>query len=353
MATSTSANNSPALERFAAGTVIPAQPLALTETLQLDERRQRALSRYYLAAGAGGIAVGVHSTQFGIHFEHDHLLKPVLSLAADVVRESGDDGAVLVAGACGSTEQAVAETQLAAELGYHAVLLAPYGAGDLDLDQLLDRARAVSEVLPLIGFYLQPSVGGRPLPRRFWTGLAEIPDLVGIKIAPFDRYATLDVLTGIAESDRAEEIALYTGNDDHIVGDLLMRFPLPGGRQLEFVGGLLGQWSVWTAEAVTLLDDCRLAKAGDAEALKRVLDVDGPLTDANAAIFDAANEFRGCLPGVHEMLRRQGLLQGLWCLDPDEKLSPGQLDEIDRIWAAYPQLRDDHFVAEHLEDWLS
>ncbi len=350
---SAASTSSPSLRRFASGTVIPAQPLALTETLQLDERRQRALSRYYLAAGAGGVAVGVHSTQFGIHFEHNHLLKPVLSIAADVVRESGDESAVLVAGACGPTAQAVAETQLAAELGYDAVLLAPYGAGDLDLDQLLDRARAVSEVLPLIGFYLQPSVGGRPLPRRFWTGMADLPNLVGIKIAPFDRYATLDVLTGIADSDRALDISLYTGNDDHIAGDLLMNFPLPGGRRLEFVGGLLGQWSLWTLEAVKMLEDSRLAKAGDVDALNRLLAADGPLTDANAAIFDAANQFHGCLPGIHEILRRQGLLQGLWCLDPGELLSPGQLEEIDRIWNAYPQLRDDTFVAEHLDEWLA
>lgn len=341
------------LQRFRDGTAIPAHPLALDSRLALDERRQRALTRYYLEAGAGGIAVAVHTTQFAIHEPWRGLLRPVLELAATTAAEYGDPGTVLVAGACGGTAQAVKEAELAAELGYHAVLLAPYGAGALSEDELIGRAAAVGEVLPAIGFYLQPAVGGRPLSRRFWTRLAGLPSVLGIKVAPFDRYATLDVVLGVAASDRRTDVALYTGNDDHIVGDLLSTHPVGGTAPMEFVGGLLGQWSVWTRAAVRLLEDARRARAGDDAALREVMAVDCALTDANGAIFDVAGGFGGCVPGIHEVLRRQGLLAGLWCLEEDEVLSPGQLAEIDRIWQAYPQLRDDAFVAEHIDRWLS
>ncbi|MGW7285196.1 dihydrodipicolinate synthase family protein [Streptomyces sp. NPDC054847] len=340
------------LKRFLAGTAIPAHPLALDSRLSLDERRQRALTRYYLEAGAGGIAVAVHTTQFAIHEPRRGLLRPVLELAATTATEFGDAGTVLVAGACGDTAQAVKEAELAADLGYHAVLLAPYGAGGLSEDELVDRAAAVGEVLPVIGFYLQRAVGGRPLSRRFFTRLADLPSLLGIKVAPFDRYASLDAVLGVAASDRRADVALYTGNDDHIVGDLLSTHPVDGAA-LEFVGGLLGQWSVWTHSAVRLLEAARRAKAGDHTAMRDVLAVDSALTDANGAIFDVSGGFRGCVPGIHEVLRRQGLLEGLWCLDEEEVLSPGQFDEIDRIWQAYPQLRDDTFVAERLDRWLS
>ncbi|MGD7705258.1 dihydrodipicolinate synthase family protein [Microlunatus sp. Y2014] len=342
-----------ALERFAAGTVIPAQPLALTEDLQLDERRQRALSRYYLAAGAGGIAVGVHSTQFGIHYEHSHLLKPVLQAALDVVADHGDADTVMVAGVCGPTDQAVREAVQARDLGYHAALLAPQGAGDLDEAGLLERARLVGQEIPVIGFYLQPSVGGRLLSQDFWQQLANQESTIGIKAAPFDRYCTADVLWGVAHSDRADQVALYTGNDDHIIGDLLLQYPRADGKPLEFVGGLLGQWSLFTLEAVRILALSKQAKAGDTAARQELELLDLPLTDANGAFFDRLNGFVGCLPGIHEGLRRQGLMAGLWCLEPDEKLSPGQLEEIDRVWQAWPQLRDDAFIAEHLESWLS
>jgi hypothetical protein len=335
--------------RFRSGLVIPAHPLALDARRRLDERRQRALGRYYLEAGAGGLAVGVHTTQFAIHESSRGLLAPVLELAATTAREYPGRDTVLVAGVCGSTGQAVEEAELAASLGYHLALLAPYGADGLSEEKLLDRTQAVGEVLPVVGFYLQPAVGGRPLSRRFWQHLAEIESVVGIKVAPFDRYATLDVIHGVAGSGRAGDIAFYTGNDDHIVGDLISRFP-PGA---EFVGGLLGQWAIWVRKAVELLVATKLAKAGDDEALRNVLALDGPLTDANAAIFDARNGFQGCIPGIHEVLRRQGLLDGIWCLDEDETLGPGQLAEIDRVWQAYPELRDDAFIAEHLDRWLA
>lgn len=336
------------MKTFRTGTVIPAHPLALDSSRRIDERRQRALTRYYLEAGAGGVAVAVHTTQFAIHEPGRGLLKPVLELAATTAVEYADQAPVLVAGACGPTEQAVTEAELAASLGYDLVLLAPYGATDLTEDELLIRTRAVGEVLPVIGFYLQPAVGGRMLTRPFWRRLADIPSVVGVKVAPFDRYATLDVVHGIADSDRSGDIVFYTGNDDHIVGDLLATYPTG----TEFVGGLLGQWAVWAQSAVTLLELTRRAKAGDDEALRQAVEMDTALTDANAAIFDARHNFHGCIPGIHEVLRRQGLLEGTWCLDEQERLSPGQLEEIDRIWAAYPHLRDDEFIAEHLDRWL-
>lgn len=335
---------------FRKGTVIPAHPLALTEDRRLDERRQRALTRYYVEAGAGGLAVGVHTTQFAIH--GTDLLSSVLELAAETTRDYERE-VILVAGATGSTAQAVAEAELAASLGYHMVLLSPHR--DLDEDQLIERTRAVGEVLPVIGFYLQPAVGGRTLSRDYWTRLASIDSVVGIKAAPFNRYRTLDVLHGVVRAGRAGEVALYTGNDDHILSDLITphRVVVDGEEvDVQFVGGLLGQWAVWVKRAVELLDEARRARGGDDAAVRRLLTLDGHLTDANAAIFDAEHGFQGCIPGIHEVLRRQGLLAGRWCLDREEELSPGQLAEIDRIWAAYPWLRDDEFVAEGLDRWL-
>ncbi|GGS97451.1 dihydrodipicolinate synthase family protein [Nonomuraea spiralis] len=327
-----------ALSRLRAGTVIPAHPLALTADRVFDERRQAALTRYYLAAGAGGLAVGVHTTQFEIR--RAGLLKPVLRLAADVAAESAGERPVLVAGACGPTAQAVAEAELAASLGYDAVLLSPVVPGASE-DDLLARAAAVGEVLPVIGFYLQAAIGGPVLSRGFWRALADQPSTVAVKVAAFDRYRSLDVAHGVAASDRADQVTLYTGNDDHIIGDLLAE--LPGG--LRFTGGLLGQWAVWTRAAVEMFDGLRNDPAswwGRATAL----------TDANAAVFDAANAFAGCIAGVHEVLRRQGLLDGTWCLDPGEGLSPGQAEELTRVSAAYPWLTDDDFVAEHRDAWL-
>lgn len=347
-----------ALKRFAEGCVIPAHPLALHADRRLDERRQRALSRYYLDAGAGGLAVAVHTTQFAIHEPHRGLLRPVLELAAEAAGEyeaGGGLAPVLVAGVTGPTGHAVAEAQLAADVGYDLVLLATYGAAQASEDELVERARAVGEVLPVIGFYLQPAVGGRPLSRQFWRRLAELDSVVGVKVAPFDRYATLDTVLGIQASGRVADIALYTGNDDHIILDLVSRYRGGGAgeRDVSFVGGLLGQWSVWVRGAVETLAEAGRARAGDDAALRRLLAIEPELTDANAALFDAPNNFHGCIPGVHEALRRQGLLAGRECLDPAEELSPGQMEEIDRIWEAYPHLRDDDFVAANLDRWLS
>jgi dihydrodipicolinate synthase/N-acetylneuraminate lyase len=343
------ASSSPALSpsvraALRRGVVIPAHPLALTAERRLDERRQRALTRYYLAAGAGGIAVGVHTTQFAIR--EKGLLRPVLELAADEDRRH-EQLAIKVAGICGPTPQAVAEASLARELGYDIGLLSLAALKDASIDQLVDHARAVGEVLPLFGFYLQPSVGGRALPFAFWRRFAEIPSVVGIKIAPFNRYQTIDVVRAVAESGRAGEISLYTGNDDNIVLDLLTEYAF-GDARLRIVGGLLGHWSVWTRKAVELLEGLRSATHPSRSLLTTAIQV----TDSNAAFFDAANGFRGCIAGLHEVLRRQGLLEGIWCLDPHEGLSPGQAEEIDRVYRAYPHLHDDAFVAEHRDAWL-
>lgn len=343
-----------------AGTVIPAHPLALDAQRRLDERRQRALTRYYLAAGSGGLAVGVHTTQFEIR--EVGLFEPVLRLASEEASGHSDTLA-LVAGVVGPTRQAVREAELARELGYHLALLSPGGLGDQSEEQLLERAREVAEVLPVFGFYLQPSVGGRLLSHRFWREFAETPGVAAIKIAPFNRYQTLDVVRAVCESGRRDEIALYTGNDDNIIADLLTPYDLVvDGRPLRkwIVGGLLGQWAVWTSKAVELVRRTRRLRerasageeAGDCRELRELLATGVKLTDANAAVFDAANGFKGVIAGVHEVLRGQGLLEGTWCLDPDERLSPGQREEIERVRKAYPELTDDSFVRSRLDDWL-
>ncbi|WP_335941688.1 dihydrodipicolinate synthase family protein [Streptomyces sp. PTD5-9] len=339
------------MDVLAEGAVIPAHPLALGADHKLDERRQRALTRYYLASGAGGVAVAVHTTQFEIREPAIGLFRPVLELAAETIDAEAGRPFVKVAGACGDTAQAVSEAELAASLGYDAVLLSPAVPG-ADEKGLLDRARAVGEVLPVIGFYFQEAVGGRYLSPSFWSSFADLPNTAAIKIAPFDRYRTADVVRAVAAADRAGEVTLYTGNDDDIIGDLLTPYEAKGTRRW-FAGGLLGQWAVWTGSAVTLLDQVRRARAGDHDAMVDCLARRPELTDANSAVFDVRGGFRGCIAGVHEVLRRQGLLEGIWCLDPKEVLSPGQAEEITRVAAAYPWLTDDAFVAEHLDDWLS
>jgi len=336
------------------GVVIPAHPLALTETRALDERRQRALSRYYLDAGAGGLAVGVHTTQFDIRRPEHGLYRPVLELAADTARtwRPAERGPVaLVAGAIGGTAQAVAEAEIAASLGYDLVLLSLGALRDATDAALVAHCRAVAEVLPLFGFYLQPAVGGRVLSYGFWRELAEIERVWAIKIAPFDRYRTLDVVRAVADSGRTD-LALYTGNDDAIVPDLVTPVPAGSGGTVQIVGGLLGQWAVWTRAAVRMLE--RAHEARERGSVSTDLLRDGAaLTDANAAIFDAANGFAGCIPGIHEVLRRQGLLRGTWCLDPHETLSPGQAEEIDRVMREHSELTDDRFVRDRLEGWLA
>lgn len=346
-----------AREHLRGGVAIPAHPLALTPARTLDERRQRALTRYYFDAGAGGVAVGVHTTQFAIRETNHGMYRPVLELAADTVRAKRADRSrpfVMVAGLCGPTAQAVAEADIALTYGYDVGLLSLGALAGAARDQLLAHCRAVADVIPLFGFYLQTAVGGRVLDYAFWREFAEIPNVWAVKVAPFDRYRTFDVVRAIGESGR-EEIALYTGNDDNIVGDLLTPFPVNVGREGRvrwMDGGLLGQWAVWTQRAVDLLRRARAARAGgalDAELLRE----GAALTDANAAIFDAAHGFAGCIPGIHEVLRRQGLLAGTWCLDPRESLSQGQAQEIDRVCRSYPFLTDDAFVAERLDDWLA
>ena len=352
------------------GLVIPAHPLALTAERRLDERHQRALTRYYLASGAGGIAVAVHTTQFAIREARFGLHQPVLELAVETAREwqasgqragesriaGGAASPVLVAGVVGRTDQAVAEASLARDLGYDIVLLQLGALGDASDDELIAHCERVAEVMPLFGFYLQPAVGGRRLGREFWRRFARITNVAAIKVAPFDRYATLDVLLGVAKSGRADEVALYTGNDDAILADLLCQFPTvgPDGTPLllRFSGGLLGHWAVWTSEAVQLLERVHAALTAGGAIPTDLLDLAHQTTDANAAIFDPANRFAGCIPGIHEVLRRQGLMAGRWTLEPEEDLSPGQLEEIDRVCRAYPHLVDDAFVAAHLDDWL-
>ena len=331
-------------DRLRSGLVIPAHPLALTPDRQLDERRQRALTRYYLAAGAGGVAVGVHTTQFAIREPQHGLLRPVLELAAE---ETRTHDVVRVAGVCGKREQAVSEAELARDLGYDVALLSLASLKAESIRELLEHSRAVASVIPVMGFYLQMAVGGRLLPYEFWRQFVEIENVVAVKIAPFNRYQTIDVVRAVAESGRAHEIALYTGNDDNILSDLSTRFDF-AGKQLRIVGGLLGQWAVWTKAAVAHLTMAKQASKGTSE----ILALGAQLTDANAAIFDAANHFSGCIPGIHEILRRQGLLAGRWCLDPREELSPGQGEEIQRVCTSYPHLQDDAFVKDHLDAWL-
>ena len=339
------------------GMVIPAHPLALTAARKLDERRQRALTRYYLDAGAGGVAVGVHTTQFAIRSPKVGLHTPVLALAAETIAEwehRRQHAVLRVAGVVGPTRQAVRAGRLARDLGYDVGLLSLGALARAADAQLVAHCRAVAETIPLMGFYLQPSVGGRTLSYRFWRRFVEIEEVVAIKIAPFNRYATLDVVRAVADAGREREIALFTGNDDNIVPDLLTTYRfLRGGEavSLRMAGGLLGHWAYWTRAAVRMVD--RVARVRGRSVPAALLSLGAATTDANGAIFDAANGFRGCIPGIHEILRRQGLLRGRWCLDPNEELSPGQMQEIDRVVAAYPELTDDAFVRANLDRWMA
>jgi hypothetical protein len=339
------------------GTVIPAHPLALTADRGLDERRQRALTRYYIAAGAGGLAVGVHTTQFAIREPRIGLFAPVLELAAeemDRADRTRPEPLLRIGGICGETAQAIREAQLLADLRYDAGLLSLAAMKRADDAALLAHCRRVAEVVPIVGFYLQSAVGGRVLSYQFWREFAEIENVIAIKIAPFNRYQTLDVVRAVVESGR--DIALYTGNDDNIVLDLVTSFVFHANgepQERRLVGGLLGHWAVWTHRAVELLQQCHAVGGESAGVSSDLLRRSVEVTDSNAALFDAAHGFAGCIAGLHEVLRRQGLLEGIWCLDPDETLSPGQAEEISRVWTAYPHLNDDAFVREGLEHWLS
>jgi dihydrodipicolinate synthase/N-acetylneuraminate lyase len=341
------------LTAFRKGVVIPAHPLALGPDRKLDARRQRALTRYYLDAGAGGLAVGVHTTQFAIRAAG--LYRPVLELAMKSAAEWTRQQPIMIAGISGRTAQALEEAQIARGLGYHAGLLSLAALKGASEDELISHAHTIADELPLIGFYLQPAVGGLVLPVSFWRRLAAIENVAAIKIAPFNRYRTLDVVRGVVEAGAGDRITLYTGNDDHIVLDLLMPFAMAAnGRQttVRIKGGLLGHWSIWVKKAVELLDRIHAANAA-ASVTADLLALDSQITDCNAAIFDAANDFQGVIAGCHEILRRQRLLEGIWCLDPAETLGPGQKEEIDRVCAAYPHLNDDTFVRANLERWLS
>ena len=344
-----------ALALLRKGTIIPATPLALTADKKLDEKHQRLIMRYFLNAGAGGIASGVHSTQFEIHDPKVGLLAPVLEIVADeAARFEADTGKTIIkiAGACGPADQAVKEAELARRLEYDAVLLSPGGLAGLDEAGHLARAKAVAEVMPVVGFSLQRAVGGPALTFKYWEALCEIENIVAIKTAPFDRYQTLDILRAVAWSGR--NIAMYTGNDDNIVVDLLTGFSFPkDGRdyKINFAGGLLGHYSVWTKTHVDMFNKLRQAReTGIIPA--ELLTLAAKVTDMNAAVFDPANGFKGCISGIHEVLHRQGLLKGIWCLSEHEKLSPGQAEELDRVYAMYPELIDDDFVREHIDEWL-
>lgn len=335
------------------GLVIPANPTALTKALKLDERRQRALSRYYLAAGSGGLAIGVHTSQFEIR--EAGLYLPVLELGKEEMDSfCNKSGKVVfrVAGVLGNTVQAVKEAQISVDLGYHAGLLSLAALNGRSNKELIAHCRAVAEVIPVIGFYLQTSVGGGVLDTEFWREFSRIENVVAIKMAPFDRYSTIDVVRGVAESGRASEIALYTGNDDNIVADLLTEYAIPtveGIVNKKIVGGLLGHWAVWNKKAVALFE--RIKNAPPSKALD-LLSVGIGITDANAAFFDSRNGFKGSIAGIHEVLIRQGLLQGNYTINPKERLSPGQKEEIDRVYALYPELNDDDFVRENLDTWM-
>lgn len=345
------------LSAFQKGMVIPALPLALNINRQLDERRQRALMRYYLDAGAGGVAVAVHTTQFEIRLPEFNLFKRILEIAGEEFERfvaNTNKPVFRVAGVIGKTEQAVSEAKIALGCGFHAVLLSVAAFKEASNAEIIEHCKKVAKVIPVVGFYLQPAVGGQKLDVDFWREFAKIENVIAIKMAPFNRYQTLDVVRGVAESGRADEIALYTGNDDNILVDLLSEYAISVGNKIikkRIVGGLLGHWAVWTRSAVKLFEEVHSGKFDGKlqEALTRAIQI----TDSNAAFFDAANNFKGCITGIHEVLRRQGLLEGIWTLNEKETLSPGQLNEINRVYKAYPHLNDDAFVAEHLSKWLS
>ena len=338
------------------GMVIPALPLALNQNRKLDERRQRALMRYYLDAGAGGVAVGVHTTQFEIRLPEFNLYEPVLRIASeefDRFIAENNKPVFRVAGVIGKTKQALSEAELAKELGYHAVLLSVAAFSDASNAKIIEHCKTVAEIIPVVGFYLQPAVGGRKLDVDFWTAFAKIENVIAIKIAPFNRYHTLDVVRGVALSGRSDEISLYTGNDDNILVDLLSEYQINVGDKIvkkRIVGGLLGHWAVWTRTALQLLE--KIHNNNLEGNMQDILTLANQITDANAAFFDAANRFKGCITGIHEVLRRQGLLEGIRTLDKNETLSPGQKEEIDRVYASYPHLNDDAFIKENLDKWL-
>ncbi|MBK8279063.1 MAG: dihydrodipicolinate synthase family protein [Saprospiraceae bacterium] len=335
------------------GVVIPAHPLALNQNLTLDIRRQRLLTQYYIASGAGGVAVGVHTTQFEIRDPSINLLEPVLKTASEEISNHASGPFIKIAGICGPTGQALLEAELATKHGYHLGLVSNGGLNEYTEAQLIKRTALIADIIPVFGFYLQPAVGGRVLSYDFWRDFVEIPGVQAIKIAAFNRYQTLDVVRAVCYSSRRDEIALYSGNDDNIVADLLTpyRFMIHGEKyEKRMVGGLLGHWAVWTKAAVSLLEEIKTCIQHQYNGVEKLLALGVAVTDMNAAIFDAPHAFSGCIPGIHEVLRRQGLIQGTWSLNPKEVLSSGQLAEIDRVYQDYPHLTDDDFVRSFLDE---
>ncbi|MCL1859301.1 MAG: dihydrodipicolinate synthase family protein [Oscillospiraceae bacterium] len=338
------------------GTVIPAIPLALDENRKFDEKRQRTLVRYYLHAGAGGIAVAVHTTQFEIRSPEVNLFYAVVKTVLDEIarfEKKNNKAIIKIVGICGKTEQAVSEARFALESGADAALLSPGGLKDLSEDEMIERTKIIAEIMPVIGFYLQPAAGGRIFSADYWKRLADIDGVAAIKCAPFNRYQTIELVRGVALSERRDEIALYTGNDDNILIDLLTKYEFNiSGKKIEkrFVGGLLGHWAVWTKTVADLFEKIREYR-NEKDIPAELLALSVKITDANAAFFDAANKYAGCIPGIHEVLRRQGIFEGIWCINPGETLSPGQAAEIDRVYIDYPELNDDSFIKQHLHEW--
>lgn len=343
------------LEIVRRGTVIPASPLALDGRRRFDAHRQRVLMRYYCDAGAGGVAVGMHFTQFEIRRPGIDLFEPVLRVCAEEVdRSSAQRGqpVVKVAGLNGRTSEALEQARVARDLGYHFSIVSLAAFRGAMEQEMLHHMRQIAAVMPVFGFYLLTGVGGIVLPYEFWCELLEIENLYGIKIAPFNRYGTLDVVRAVVEAGRQDDVTLYTGNDDSIVHDLITPFRFGSGPVVRIRGGLLGHWACWTKRAVELLEQCHGIAERNEPVSPELLTLAAQITDANAAIFDAAHGYAGSIPGVNEVLRRQGLLEGTWTLKRDEVLSPGQVERIDRVCRAYPHLTDDEFVAENLARWM-
>ena len=347
------------IKKLRSGCVIPAHPLALQSDKSIDEPHQKALTRYYLAAGAGGLAVGVHTTQFAIHEPRIGLYRPVLELAIGTAQQftasTSGSKPIMIAGIVGDTNQAVKEARLARELGYHIGLVSLMALKGKSIDELIDHCREVGQVIPIMGFYLQEMISQMALPAEFWRKFITIPNVLAIKIAPFNRYQTLDVLEAVAHSGKSGEIALYTGNDDNIILDLLTRYEFNvGGRlvSLQIVGGLLGQWACWTKKAVEYLNRIETIREAKKQIPHELLTLANQLTLANKAIFGAENHFRGCIPGISYVLKRQGLMEELRTLNPHEQLSDGQAERIEQIIHSYPHLTDDDFVKENLHKWL-
>ena len=345
-----------ALQKLAKGTVIPATPLALTQERKFDEKRERMLMRYYMDAGVGGIASCVHTTQFQVRDPKIGLFRPILEVVSDEVEKfekRTGKALVKVAGVCGKIDQAVKEAELAKELGYDAVLLSPGGLADYDEDMMIKRTEEVAKIMPVIGFYLQSSVGGKHFSYNYWQRLCEIDNVVAVKSAPFNRYQTLDVVRAAATSSRRDKIALYTGNDDNIVIDLLTKYKFEENGvtyEKQFVGGLLGHWSVWAKKVVEMFEMLKKEAAKDSISADMLV-LANQVTDANAAFFDTANNFAGCIAGLHYVLKKQGIFENIFCLDENETLSPGQAEEIERVYRMYPHLNDDEFIKENLCKW--